>query len=567
MRKLLIGVLSGLSAIPLVFGVVLLTACSGGGYENGEEPSSIIDASQRFSVTAQQPSLEYSFTDGLFDFWYFYMGTIDYAPISSTTPRRFNGQTPITMSFSTTVVTEESISSSNSVAISNTTSLTRTSETIRGVRNSIGIEIGIKDLFSFGINTGYRYFRETHSSTQGNAQTFSLADTFTSATSWAQSVTETDTITIGAHGEAAGYYRFSLFTTKDVFIVVAYDKIRGEFIYEFQTFARPDYFFLDIEFNESANFAQRHCTNWMVFDDTLLEDLPAPEFDIGHTTALHDFSNRTDLNIGQISIPYITERAMFIGTDETFNMNIVIGPRNRDLTIILDDMKFVAPRGHHGISYFDNSSAQHTLTIELFGDNSITGGAGHDGVDATIPWQNIHTFTNAGSGFDAINARLNDITVIGAGSINLAGGKGGMSGKVSSSATVWPQDMRTNGLGTVGGIGGQAINANNISFVNATGSITVIGGQGGIGGNGSELMVRITFGSNSWFVADAFSGADGGRGGNAVLISGNITHPPLRPVSISGGQGGAGGNGITVSGISSANGSQGANGLRGVGLD
>jgi len=97
-------------------------------------------------------------------------------------------------------------------------------------------------------------------------------------TSWATSNTETIKFSIGSHGEAAGFYRYALFATCDVYVAVVHNLTDNEWAYEYSVFSKPNSLFEGInysttnEFGSSANAAMS-----LKFDTVIIDYLTTPE--------------------------------------------------------------------------------------------------------------------------------------------------------------------------------------------------------------------------------------------------------------------------------------------------
>jgi len=582
---------------------------------------SVVGASERFSIAPQQqPELKHSFTDGLFDFWHFHVGYVHFVPITWSNVRHFRQDQPaLTLSFTTTTASSMGITHSSNLVTTNTTQLARNTSSTNTIQNSRTLEtsMGMEvDFFSAGLkvsNTHMRSSSVTNGLVNTIGSTISITTSEAMAEHWSETSSETDTFTLTS-SDLTGFYRYTLFATMDVFVAVARSTISGEFIYEFSAYARDNHFF-SLEFCSNNEFTNRSATDLMVFCETMLNNLPTPRINGSNATLLHNLTGATGVDIGQIAIPYNIERAVFVGDERNFNMNIVIEPRVRSLSLFLYDVRFTAGVGKHGIGYAVGSG-EHTLSITLFGNNSITGGQGRDGETDTIARDEVFSFITyswsfstetsivglnfhddrvqnsravAGNGGDAINARLQNIVIQGSGSLTACGGRGGIGGNINM-----PVDANFyrlayfNNLGTPGGNGGHGIVGRSVSFEFSTGDVSVAGGDGADGGNGVQVRMRWRYERGLFIVTThlrrgavgVFDGMDAGDGGNAILVvDNNVVHPPNRPVVLVGGQGGNGGRGLSARVYTtfcrdgyartaiSEHGKHGENGVRGDGKD
>jgi len=568
----------------------------------------VITASERFTITPQQePELKHSFTDGIFDFWHFHMGYVRNVPITWSYTRRFvQGQPQTTWTFTTEEIRTESISESSSHARTQTSQLARNESSTRTIQHSHTVEMNVGvniEWFSTGLKLSDTLMR-SNAMTVGNTTTLgnsiSITDTESKVRSFAERSQQTTQFTL-TNADRSGYYRYTMFGTIDVFLIIARSTITGEFIYEFDSFTRENTFF-SLEFCPHNEFTNRSATDMMVFCESMLDNLPTPRFFGGQGNLVKNLALETDTNIGQVSIPYYIEKAVFVGDERMFEMNILIEPRNRDINFVLKNMMFIAPIGRHGITYCAaNISNEHTLTINVVGDNKIVGGTGLDGQNITVAHSRISVSSNrrvsfnnlnnsavfagiAGNGVDIGNRNL---IVEGSGNLDVRGGQGGLGGLVSMPSTAAPNGAPNFAVGTRyfnnmryhGGRGGMGIVTSgdvSVSFKNAIGMISVRGGDGGRGGDGVEYRGR--WGSPSWNAPVAlFHGTNGGAGGNAFGGNPFLIQPLLRPININGGQGGAGGSGMAQNvlvvrqsmfivewiSVTTSNGQNGASGVQG----
>ena len=531
---------------------------------NGGSGRFTVNANSRFDVPAGQdgPEIQFSHTDGEHNFWHFYMGKVENAPVvpvSDVSPAiLFGGTTPITVEFTSVQISEQTIVQSHGTTVRNAVRRTNITQNTFSVGLELSIPIGP---FSLGVETG---FDRINTEIIESERHTTVTETFETVTHWRQENTTNLQATIGNHGEAPGFYRFALFATYDIYLVIGQCLESRNFTYEFFTFARPGTLFTALDFSETmSGFEDSALTNRLVFDGAMLENLPPPQ---QGSVVTHDFRHAADgAQIGELRIGESIRQAHIIGGGNTKLMTIVILPRTENLTLILQNVNIAAPQGRDGIEGA-RTGLRHRVTIDLIGDNYITGGDGLSGqnyraasVDAyleSVTKELMNMPVRAGAGGDGINLGNNDLDVRGSGNLTATGGMGGVGG-------LWTANQPGSVVlaihqGTVGGTGGRGIVAQNMSFFNAAGVINAIGGNGGVGGDGGFLYVTsnpdntillfnnaMTHGLPIPVPSDVINGADGGRGGDAVAAA-NLTEPIESTINRRGGAGGAGGNGREI---------------------
>jgi len=587
MKKGIFGIIAVVCIGAITMTSLWLAGVFDGNIPDNTQPSQniVISASERFSISAQQePELMHSFTDGFFDFWHFYLGRVRYVPVSSSSSLRFvQGQNPVTRTFSRTAITGQTITRSNTVATTRTSQIAQNESSTRTISNSASLNVsaGIeRGIFSGGLQLSYTHMR-SNATTVGQVTTIgdsvSITSSYVIADMWSmqEGYSFQDVITSDM---ATGYYRITRFATVDVFIVIAKNTVTGEFLYEFNSFTRENYT-IRMEFCPDDEFTRRNMVDMMTFSEDLLDNLETPRINGSHNNLIRNLAAKTDTTIGQISVPYNIKRVFLVGDKRMFEMNVLIEPRNRPIDLILKNMVFTAPRGTHAIAYcLTNTSSQHDFTIMLIGENQVIGGTGHDGQDISVTHSQISISNNqvrfnnlnnqsviAGTGANAIDIGNRNLTVVGAGNLEVRGGQGGLGGRVSMPSTSAPN----NGIGTRffdnmrmdggnGGIGIVILGDVSVCFRNATGVISVYGGNGGRGGDGVTYRSRWTMiiqpppltpqppTTTAMNTAIAlFHGTNGGAGGDAFSGSPDLFQPQLRPINMIGGQGGQGGSGLS----------------------
>lgn len=203
------------------------------------------------------------------------------------------------------------------------------------------------------------------------------------------------------------------------------------------------------------------------------------------------------------------------------------------LPITLQNLSYVAPDGYAGLYL---GSIQ-TVTLEIVGSVSITGGKGHAGIEATV-------MTIYGNGGVSIVGGDGDIKP------NFEGQNGGEGISAHSLILRGPINYHIDGgkggdgsNGANGGKGGVAITAQNISIDDPNLFISLNGGKGGTGGTGVS-GTNGTPGKDAQVGGDAGTGGIGGKGGDGGLaLSANDVFISASKCVFTGGDGGQGGVG------------------------
>jgi hypothetical protein len=437
-----------------------------------DSPTVGIDSSTRYSTEPFEKgySVEYSYSTGQYSFYYIYIGAVNNVPFSWSAPMRYNGITPIEISYSIIETTSGSISTSSSTCITKTVETTVSKEIELNNKVYAGIGLG---LMSAGVETGWK---ATWGLSETLSSSVSKTDTFTSFTGWSLTTTSGYRMTIGEHGESPGYYRYSVFATCDVFATVVVDELNNNYYYDYTTFAREDTFCINPDYSEDGDYTKGNYANALKFDYSTLKDLSGAE--MPEDILVLDYS-KLDNNtiVGTVLIPVYVNSVFILGDSEKKKnviMSIVIDSRNVDLKITLASINIVAPEGRTAILYIGNHTDPHTITIELIRDNSVRGGNGSDGKNGSSG--------AAGSiGID-IGAR-HSLVVIGTGSLSVVGGNGGNGGSQSGAGA-------NGGNGGAGGNGGYSIKADSAPGQPSPKPLVLkggIGGNGGAGGSGNNF--------------------------------------------------------------------------------
>lgn len=323
--------------------------------------------------TGENWRLDHSFaimdyeTNTDYDAYFIYLGKIDWVPIASNTPKFYNGVTPIELTYSTTQTTQESVTKSMATTISHTTQTVDThvdsdsttdsdSKTITNT-NVVNVESSTKFKVPFIMNetikVGYSHTwndarQNSHSGTESHSDTHtdsitdttSRTDTYQTFSSWATSNTETARFTIGGHGEDAGFYRYALMATCDVYVAVVHDLNDDDWGYQYSVFARPDSLFEGIDYSTTNQFGVGENAMALRFDTAIVECL-SESFTVSFM--IEDSVYETQSVYNGRFVKAITEQS-FLYNDMVFIGWSVDGETVVDVTTyqITGDMTFIA---------------------------------------------------------------------------------------------------------------------------------------------------------------------------------------------------------------------------------
>jgi fibronectin type 3 domain-containing protein len=153
-----------------------------------------------------------SYTDGTKNYYLIDVGRIQNTYVSTILSAHFNGQTPVTTSRTTVSTTTITNSITETISKSITESDTQ--------NHTAGIEAAWKKKFpvagTFSVKLKYEW---KGSWTNSETNTSTIETSSSTITSFAE--TNSTSVTIGEHGEAAGSYRYAMYTVCDVYFIIS----------------------------------------------------------------------------------------------------------------------------------------------------------------------------------------------------------------------------------------------------------------------------------------------------------------------------------------------------------
>ncbi|MDR2887286.1 MAG: Ig-like domain-containing protein [Bacteroidales bacterium] len=212
--------------------------------------------------------------DDEYNYYIFVLGHVNSVPLAYLDAIYYAGVTPISITYSEDNVTQESISESVGEAAEH--SFTESSSVTLEVGSETGIGpewLNIKTSLKESVFTGWD---------ETNSRSFS--NTYETSRSKSTQITQTISTTIGEHGEAAGMYRWSLFSTTDVYYYVVTDRANTTVVGTSIEFcARPtQYWEIDYDPDRGGSFGKTAKGELLEIPEIDLSTLPSPEVP-GHT--------------------------------------------------------------------------------------------------------------------------------------------------------------------------------------------------------------------------------------------------------------------------------------------
>lgn len=282
---------------------------------------------------------------------------------------------------------------------------------------------------------------------------------------------------------------------------------------------------------------------------------------ITDSVAVLDFKDASNSENYIITINSSVTSITFVGKWWVdYSLSIKIADRNKAIILGFKNMKFKAPGANSANAIECNSDS--TIYLTYFGENSITGGNGANGLGDGAKGGNGGYGINVNSLVLMAFDNFSRIEIYGGNGGNGSDGYAGSNGKDGTKAPsgsifkpVKGEDGSNGTNGNCGGNGGDgayAINARSKSiFITPNSYYTIKGGNGGNGGNGGDGGkggdgADDTSANMFTGVGDPGDGGDGGNGG-------------------SNGQAGEGSAGTNYEKLTASGGSQGNDGEVGIG--
>jgi len=497
--------------------------------------------------------------DDNYNYYFFVLGHINSAPLAYRPAVYYNGVTPITVEYSSSNVTQTSIRNSVTEAFEH--SVTQSYTTTWGNEMGVSVGLNIGGLLS-AITANFKAsYRHSWGGSDGTSTTDSrsFSNTYETSSSKAEEIKDAISVTIGNNGEPTGLYRYSLFSTTDVYFIVITDRAKTRIIEANVVFcARPTQFWaLDYEPEIGGSFGKTASGELLQIPDINISQLPdiaecqhnwgdwvvtTPPTSTteGEETRICTLCGKTEARIVPI-LPILTTGTFNLATgvwtegngNATFSNNVLTvtdGARIIITTNGANTTRRIVVNGIVSITLRDVS-----ITGLSAGQTAMTLNAGARAT-ITLEGTNILTSGITRAGIQTTGATL---TINGEGSLTATGGRGenGAGG------------ANDGGNGGGAGIGGSYGSDGGTIIINSG----MIEAQGGKAGNGGDAY---------------FGGGNGKGGGGAGAGIGGGGGRGSDDRSDRGLNGGAGGT-ITINGgtVEANGGAQGNNGSNGGGLN
>ncbi|MCL2809115.1 MAG: hypothetical protein FWD24_03490 [Treponema sp.] len=204
----------GVIALVMVIGFSFMACPEEGGDGSGDTNdfarSNLALRAVPIPASDGEPWVIGSYSEGDSNFYLIDVGTVLNVHISTIANTHFNGTTPV--HFSRTTVNQSSITQSLTSTISNTVTFTDTNT------HKVGIQASWKKKFPIGTFSAKASYDWTGTVTNTRSNSLSTTDTFTTAEEFTESITTS--FTVGGNGEPAGWHRYALYATSDVYFLI-----------------------------------------------------------------------------------------------------------------------------------------------------------------------------------------------------------------------------------------------------------------------------------------------------------------------------------------------------------
>ena len=226
---------------------------------------------------------KYSYSYNGLDFYYIYLGQLKNIPLFSGMEYEHTGLTYV---YTYTKADEETISKAVSKSSEETVSVSKehTVSKTDGVKAGFEISTSFGMLFFSGelkISAEYNW-SQTISNTSSVQKTTSLTNTVEEGTSRTKTTQETASITLTKE-DRPGVYRFTCFTSSDVYLYVIRDPARpDEIYYEFKEYITPGYRW-KMDYSQTGDFNKNDATKFEL-DISILDRLPDTKLDLSDST-------------------------------------------------------------------------------------------------------------------------------------------------------------------------------------------------------------------------------------------------------------------------------------------
>lgn len=251
------------------FVVLALMLSCGVAFVGCGKASATATASGRYDATPVNEKgyrIDFSTTDGEYDYHFINLGKVEKMPISSGDMWHYDGRTSIKLTYT---VKE---GDSGSLTTSMTSAWSKTIETTNAWNMSIYAEAAAS-YSGFGFKAHAKAeFAEDWSQTTNATDSSSRSDSVSTLNTWAREHTETMEFNIGSDCKDVGYYRFSVFATCDVYAIAVRDRTTDKYFCMYDFCARPGSLFSAIDYSP-INFDEINYEKKLSISDEVFKEL------------------------------------------------------------------------------------------------------------------------------------------------------------------------------------------------------------------------------------------------------------------------------------------------------
>jgi uncharacterized repeat protein (TIGR02543 family) len=226
--------------------------------------------------------IKYSVSYGEYDFYYIHLGEMQNIPLFSYETyyhTGLNSSYTIAVEHITKNSVQNTVSDSRQTALNYVDSYTHSTETDHKIKEEISARYrGLTVKVEAKVAGEHHWNTITTNSTENNTQlTTSLTDTQTHGTEYTERTLKSRTWSMDQNYKT-GYYRYSLFSTSDVYLYVIKDRSKPkEIYYEFREHVKPNVYFWTLDYSDNPSFKKSDESRFG-FDVSMLDELDEPKF-------------------------------------------------------------------------------------------------------------------------------------------------------------------------------------------------------------------------------------------------------------------------------------------------
>ena len=233
----------------------------GNGETSGENVITSNDLNVKRYIThkdSQSNEVMYSFSDGRYNYFYVYLGYIEKVPVAYEPAEFWNGSVKPQLSYTITNYNEQQVSETLSTCITNSVEQQN--------QVSVNVSAGLQ-IYAVEVNAGVGLsFSNTSSSSKSTTKTTSSLNT------WSETHTKTISYELDSNCPY-GYYRYTLFATCDVYVVIVHDKHNNSTSYDYLTCARENTYHYAIDYSATETFSKDVNSNQIPFDFSIINQI------------------------------------------------------------------------------------------------------------------------------------------------------------------------------------------------------------------------------------------------------------------------------------------------------